>query len=155
MLPRWFEVFDRDSVHVILLEEMSADPASALRSVLEFLGVDPEYQPETFDVFNPNKRPRSRRLARVTARFPKRSVRRNLVDQAAWNVFRLIRRANRVRASRSPVDAAIRRELEQDLADDVQQLSVLLGRDVAALWWGAPAPPSRHKGAPPLTRWSS
>ena len=51
-LPRWFEIFGRDRVHVIILEDMIRQPEDEFRRLLEFLEVDPDYQPESFAAHN-------------------------------------------------------------------------------------------------------
>jgi hypothetical protein len=40
-LERWFAVFPREQVLVLLTDELAADTAGAYRRTLEFLGVDP------------------------------------------------------------------------------------------------------------------
>jgi hypothetical protein len=41
-LKRWFELFDRDQIHVIKSEDLFDDPARVYNEVLEYLGVRPE-----------------------------------------------------------------------------------------------------------------
>src|SRR5664280_2899277 len=53
-LERYYTVFGRDQVHVILFDDLVGDPATTYRRALEFLGVDPAFVP-TFRVMNPNK----------------------------------------------------------------------------------------------------
>ncbi len=136
MLPQWFDTFDRECVHVMLLEDMAADPDAQFRGVLEFLEVDTSYAPTSFERHNVSRRPRSSLLAAVDARLPHRVVPRTAVDRVTIPVARVVRRFNRQPARRPPVAPELRRQLEREFTPDVDRLSELLGRDLARLWWG-------------------
>ena len=60
-LERYFEVFGRDRVHVIIHEDLRADLRGTYRDTLRFLGVDEEFAPD-FQAANVNKRVRNRRM---------------------------------------------------------------------------------------------
>lgn len=135
MLPGWFEAFGRDRVHVMILEELAADPGARFRGVLEFLEVDVSYLPTSFERHNISRRPRSGLLAAIDARLPHRVVPHSATDRVTVPLARVVRRLNRLPASRAPVPATVRRQLEQECAPDVARLSELLGRDLARLWW--------------------
>jgi len=141
-LSQWYEVFPAERIHVTILEDMVRDPAATHRRLLEFLEVDPEHQPETFAAHNPRRRARSARLQAVLSS--------NAGQRLRWKVFPAIlgegrvrtftsplRRLNRTKAERSPLDPELRERLENELAEDVALLSRLLARDMAALWWGS------------------
>jgi hypothetical protein len=142
LLPAWFETFGRDRVMVIIFEEFVREPASGFRRVLEFLGVDPSYQPPDFAVHNPSHRPRSSLLRSVTkARLPQwiawQLMPRLLGDRAARALIRrlLHSRLIRKRYERPPLDPELRRQLEAEFAPDVTALDELLGRDLHELWF--------------------
>ncbi|MGH8126821.1 MAG: sulfotransferase family protein, partial [Gammaproteobacteria bacterium] len=61
-IERYYRVFGRDAVKVVLLEDMVSDPAVTFRDVLSFLDVDISFQPE-FKVHN--ETPRNGFLERV------------------------------------------------------------------------------------------
>lgn len=151
-LPVWFETFGRERVHVIVFEDMVRDPAAEFRRLLEFLQVDPSYQPESFAAHNPSHRPRSLALRALTnSRLPQWIVwtllPRLIGDRATRGMVRKFRhsRLNRRPAPRQALSPELRARLEQDFAPDVARLSELLGRDLAALWW------KRDRTAPPAT----
>ncbi len=58
-LERYFAVFGREQVHVLLFDDFVADTLKAHQGVLEFLGLDNAFAPHV-RVVNPNKRFRSR-----------------------------------------------------------------------------------------------
>jgi hypothetical protein len=146
-LERWFAVFGRDRVHVIVFDDFVADTPAVFRDLLSFLDVDPDYQPPSFAVHNPSHR--QRRLVRRLgdSRLGRLLTTRLLV--AAVGEDRRARIANRFRRStlsrakieRAPLSAELRRSLEDEFAPDVARLSRLLERDLGALWFGRPALP--------------
>jgi hypothetical protein len=141
-LPRWFDTFGRERVHVIVFEDMVADPAGTFRALLEFLQVDPDYQPESFAAYNASHAPRSRLLLRLTKSRPMqwlvwKLLPRVVGERATRALVRSYRNSpvKRRSAQRAPLAPDLRRRLEEEFAPDVAQLSRLLGRDLAALWF--------------------
>jgi hypothetical protein len=141
-VPRWIKAFGRERVHVILFEEMIRDPATHFRRLLEFLDVDPGYQPESFAAHNPAHGARGGMLRGLARSAPAQFV--------AWRVLpaligdartrSLVRRfghskIRRRSVARAEVPAELRHRLEHELAPDVAALSALLGRDVASVWF--------------------
>jgi len=145
-LPRWFETFGRARVHVIVFEEFVREPAAHFRRLLEFLDVDPGYQPESFAAHNSSHAPRFRFIRKLTnARLSQWLVWRALPAVAGDHATRALVRGfrnsplNRRRATRPPLRPELRRRLQEEFAGDVARLGELLGRDLAGLWWKSPA----------------
>jgi hypothetical protein len=142
-LSRWFAEFGRDRVHVIVFEDLVADTPAVFRELLQFLGIDPDYQPPSFGARNEAHRARSKwvralMLSRPVQFVGWRVLPRILGDARARSLARGISRS---RLSRQPyerpkVGSELARRLEADFAADVALLSELLGRDMAALWFG-------------------
>lgn len=148
-LPRWLDTFGRERVHVIIFEDFARQPAVEFRRVLEFLGVDADYQPESFAAYNVAHGSRSKRLrALLSGRLPQWFVWRLMPRLIGDRRTRaLVQRFRHSRLHRRPLDKApispdLRRRLEDEFAPDVARLSELLGRDVGALWFGRPAGPA-------------
>ena len=53
-VQRYFDVFGRENVHVIVYDDFQDDTASVYRETLRFLGVDQEFQP-CFEVKIPTR----------------------------------------------------------------------------------------------------
>ena len=134
-LERWYDAFGAERVKVVLMDDLSADTAGVFASVLRFLGLDDD---PTVDLGKQNvgeqKRLRNFRLRAFLKRSPAamwllsqapRSWRRRLGD-AAERVT-----GERVDA-RAKLDPALRRELTEEFAPEVQRLERLLGRDLSA-----------------------
>ena len=142
-MARWYDAFPHDRVHVIVFEDLVRDPATHFRRLLEFLGVDPDYQPEAFTAHNPAHGARGGLIRTIGRSRP--------VQFLAWRVLpaligdartrSLSRRVGQSKlqrrsAERAPVSPELRKRLEAELAADVARLSELLGRDMAATWFG-------------------
>lgn len=134
-LQRYFDLFGRDAVHVIVFDDFRADPAAAYRGVLDFLGLPQSDLPQLRVVNAAAERrswrlqqallsPRMIRLARIV--FPP-PVRPHV--GRAWD------RLNSRGRKRAPLDPQVAARLREDLRPDVEQLSEMLGRDLSALWW--------------------
>lgn len=129
-LRRWLERFGHDAVHVIVRDDLVADPADVYRRLVAWLGVDAGFVPD-LEVRNASWSPRSPRLERLARRPPPvlRAVGRRLGPPAVI-ARRLVRRWN-TRPGRQVVPAELRRSLARELAGVVDDLSDVLGRDLS------------------------
>lgn len=128
-VARYFGVFGRSQVHVVLFDDLRSDPGGVAREVFEFLDVEPDFIPE-LSVLNSNKALRSRKLqelffhvegpVRRAGRIVlPRSVRRRLVDM------------NTRTEPRPELSSEVRTRLEEEFSAEVARLSRLLQRDLA------------------------
>jgi hypothetical protein len=142
-LARWLETFPREQVHVIIFDDFARDTPTEFRRVLEFLDIDPDFQPASFAVSNPSHRLRGGLVRTVLssrpAHFAAHRLLPALIGQNATSRF-----ANRVRHSRlnrrpnprPPLSAKLRQQLQDDFSADVVKLGGLLGRDLHGEWFG-------------------
>ena len=144
-LPRWFDEFGRDRVRVIIFEDMVRDSATEFRSLLEFLGVDPSYVPESFAAHNTAHGARSTFIRRIlNGRIPQwfvwGALPKVLGDTRTRGLVRGFRHSwfHRKPITKGKLAPELRRRLEDDFAPDVARLSSLLGRDMSQLWFGRP-----------------
>ena len=145
-LPRWIDAFGRERVHVIVFEELTREPAAHFRRLLEFLDIDPEYQPEAFRAHNVAHGTRSRVMRRMLdSRLPQwlvwKALPRVIGDLRTRALVQRFRhsRFHRRPAERAPISPRLRRRLELEFAPDVAQLSQILDRDMGQFWFGMPA----------------
>jgi hypothetical protein len=68
-VQRYFDVFGRQSVHVIVFDDFTNDTARVYRETCEFLGVSPDFQPK-FPVINANKGARSQTVRKALRSSP-------------------------------------------------------------------------------------
>ncbi|MGZ8794273.1 MAG: sulfotransferase family protein [Gaiellaceae bacterium] len=142
-LPRWFDTFGRERVHVIIFEDMIREPAAEFRRLLEFLDVGPDYRPPSFAAYNTAHGARSMVIRRIlNGRIPQWLVwgllPRVIGDTRTRGLVRRVRGnwLQRKPIVSAPLSAELRRRLESDFERDVARLSDVLGRDLGALWFG-------------------
>lgn len=137
-LERWFDVFPRDQIHIVVYDDIRAVPGDVLNDLYTFVGVDPAYRPPAFDQPEyASPRFRSPGLQRTVAGGWHRAQRilgdRALAAIRATRVPRVVKRLNRASDGEPLVDrlteddrARLRGSFEADLA----RLPGIIGRDV-------------------------
>jgi hypothetical protein len=145
-LPRWFETFSGQRIHVLIFEDFVARPQATFRALLEFLGVDPDYAPAEFQAYNAAHGQRSRTLRRVLNSAPAqwlvwKAAPRVVGDRRTRQMVQRFRnsRLHRRPAERAPIAGELRSRLEKEFEPDVAALGKLLGRDLVERWFGRPA----------------
>ena len=131
-LQRICELFPRDSLHVVVLEDLKRDPTSVYRDVFRFLGVDPSFEPPGGDaVLNAHAEYRSKVVSKLSRAMPA-------------PIRRPIRRWNRKNVRYPEMDPAVRRDLDEVFVEGNRSLSEWLGRELTG--WGAAATPAHGAG---------
>lgn len=137
-VARFLEVFGPDAVHVILQEDLSADPGGTARGIAGFLGLDPGALPDEVPRANRRRAPRFPWLVQTIAAPP--AALRPLVRPAKALLNRagirpsdvVMRRLSRpATPDEGDVPDGLRAELCDAFADDVARLSVLIDRDLS------------------------
>jgi hypothetical protein len=139
-LSRYLERFPGDRLHVIVFDDFVIDPAAVYRRLLSFLGADPDVR-VPHEQINPRRRARSRFVSRILYR-PPTALRRSAallppaVKRIVWTegLWKLLDRLNSERISGGSVDGVLRRQLYDDLLEDVELLGRIAGRDLVSLW---------------------
>jgi Sulfotransferase domain len=146
---RYFDVFGRERVQVVLHEDLAADPAAVYRELLEFLEVDPTHKLTEFPTVNPSKTVRSRTLRAVLNDSAVRSTllaMQPAMPRRVFNAFhrieRTLSRHNSSSEKRPPLDPELRSRLQHDFAPEVGRLGDLIGRNLTH-WSRADAPAQR------------
>jgi hypothetical protein len=148
-LQRYFDVFGRDRVHVMLTDDLRRDGAGTMRGLLEFLGVDPALAAAP-PSSNENRRVRSPLVQRLIfapklllplapflRRFPVvRSLRTRMLEM------------NSEAKPRPPMDPELRRQLTQEFTPEIERLGVLIGRDLSS-WTQLPPESESSAGRAP------
>ncbi|MBY0278226.1 sulfotransferase [Candidatus Binatia bacterium] len=120
--------YPRERTLVLPFEELAADPASTMRTVYAFVGVDPSFTPHVSVVHNRSMLPKSGLVREAFGR-PfrlRRFLQRNLPPRLVTRLGNLIMR----RPPRIPPDTRAR--MLPLFVDDVRRLEELLGRDLSA-----------------------
>ena len=140
---RFFDVFGRERVQVIIYDDFSADTANVYRQTLDFLGVAPNGAATKFEVINGNVNGNySVRSPALRAVLNDPWVRGAAVALRGWlprGIFTVVRNTglvlnalNFVNAptKRRPIDLELEDSLRREFAPEIERLSALLGRDL-------------------------
>jgi Sulfotransferase domain len=135
-VTRYFTLFGRVNVHVIIYDDFQKDTAAVYRQTLEFLNVNPDFKPE-FQVVNASKEVRSPKLQKILLffRLSPRQIKRSKVVAFIPSPLRsrlqtLFRTIYLVEKRPPPMDKQLKLRLQQEFLPEVQQLSELLERDL-------------------------
>ncbi|MBM4054278.1 MAG: sulfotransferase domain-containing protein [Planctomycetes bacterium] len=131
-VKRYFEIFDKNAVHIIIFDDLKNDPQMSLRDTFRFLGVDENIR-DDIKLVNPNKRARSIFLRNVLQNPPPFLLNmsrkliphpvRSLMRKSMWNL-------NIRHEARIPMKPELRKILQEEFKPEIKQLSDLLGRDL-------------------------
>ena len=133
-LRHWFQVFGQERMHIIVFDDLIAEPREAYRATLKFLGVDASHEVD-LSVYNPNRRARSGAVQRLIFA-PPRPLRVLFGKLRSLPVAHRVRdrlvTANSRKALRAEMDPDLRRSLTEEFAPQVAELGALIGRDLSA-----------------------
>jgi hypothetical protein len=145
-LSRYLECFSRDSLMVLIYEDIKRDNPKAIRECFQFVGVSAQFIPSALGVrvnrgrdlrlFHGQANAAKQWVAQKTRRLPKgirEPVRR--VGRAAFE--HLILRRLPKRSNYMPLDPGMRQELLADYMPGIKRLEELLDRDLSV--WYEPA----------------
>jgi hypothetical protein len=137
-VQRYFEIFGRDRVHVIIYDDFAANTLGTYCETLEFLGVDSLRVETEFDVINGNRVVKSSVLNGLVndalVRMASVAIRPLLPD--GWFIkLRGIReklmRANLKFERRQPMNPETKSRLNREFHPEIERLSELLHRDLS------------------------
>ena len=129
-LQRFYDIFPRDQIRVVLTEDLAAEPAATLGGIFSWLGVDPDFRPDVSGVRNVSGMPANRAVAAAYAlRRRAQPVLKPLLPAAL--VRRVDDRLRRGLHKQAP-DPQVIEHLSEVYRDDIALLSRLLQRDLSA-----------------------
>lgn len=149
-LQRCFNILGRDRVHVILYEDMAANPAAVYEAALKFLEVDSTHTLPEFPRVNQAKDVKSPLMRAV---FNDPALRnavlaiRPLMPRSFFYLFHLVEKTLRyfnstIRKS-PPLEPELESQLRGEFVSEVTQLGDLIGRDLSH--WSGEKAPARKK----------
>lgn len=133
-LRRYFDVFGRENVHVIIFDDFKRNTGDVFGQTLAFLGVDPNFRLE-FRRINSNKVLRSRLLQELLVAPPlalTRAFSAVVPPPLQGRFLPYLRHLNTRYIARPPLDPALRKRLHVEFEPEVKRLSRLLGRDLSS-----------------------
>ncbi len=158
---RYFDVFGRDRVHVVIYDDFAADAAKACRAALDFLEVDSKTLPAEFKVINPSKTIKNRVLHSVLHEPLVRKAALAVRPLVPRKLFDWLHRIDEKPACAAPVlqqrplaaAPEVRQQLKREFAPEVARLSELLNRDLtywSSIDWRAPLRATQRLSSRPL-----
>ena len=133
-LQRYFELFGRERVKVILFDDLKRSPRDVYEQTLNFLGVDPAFEPD-FAVHNAAAPTPDSRAYRAWKSSTLRYRIRSLAPQRLYDRIREMRKRKLARAAarnpRQPLAPAVRAGLTRQFAEEIDRLEALIGRDLS------------------------
>jgi hypothetical protein len=135
-VARYFEVFGRDRVKVVLMEDLNRDHLGVLRETAEFLGISTDFDP-TPERHNDSgvlslTHLHEYRLQRKLEHVPW------LNQFVPWNAFRQFSLHHFSPLSDKSIDPDLHERLVAEFEPEVERLGRLIGRDLSH-WNGRPA----------------
>ncbi len=130
---RFLEVFDRERVKILLLDDLKQDPEACYRSVLEHLELRTA-DPPSFEPHNRNCQFKSDLIQALVQRLPGRTKEtlRDLFSVRPWvDLWKVVEPLLVEHRSRPSLNPEFRRKLLDDFREDIRSLSDLIGRDLS------------------------
>jgi sulfotransferase family protein len=133
LLP-WLDLFPREQIMINLYEDLRSDPAGLVRDIFRFIGVDAEY-PINWETKYNLSGPTWGVQLRLFLQRSSPAARNFVPDRLRAGIKETVQRYT---TGPSIAPSAIRREMLQAYAPDIEKLAKLLGRDLS-LWFSWPA----------------
>jgi hypothetical protein len=133
-VERYFRVFGRHRVLVLLFDDFRRNTEETYRSTLEFLEVDSSFRPR-FIAKNPNKVIRSNLLRDLALRprgVPRIIAKAVVPARLRSKAVDLLWRVNTWETPRAAMKPALRKSLTEEFRGEVSRLSDLIARDLSA-----------------------
>lgn len=131
-LKRYFDIFPRDQIKVIIFEEFRKDPAKTLVDLFGFLGVDPNFVPDTSTQHNPAGVPKIRLLNKLFFHPTLIRTAKAIFPESVHQRLRQVQQQNLKAPPKFPPD--LRAQLLNIYREDITKLEGLLGRDLS-IWY--------------------
>lgn len=150
-LQRYFDVFSREQVLIMIYEDIAKNPQKFIKKVYEHIGVDGSFVPPSLErQINIARIPKNTKIdscMREVAEFLRRHGASKLVHMIKSSGFTdLIRKVNTKENKKSVFDVT---SYKKYFMEDVQKLSELINRDMMSEWDYSP---TKNNGGETLKR---
>jgi hypothetical protein len=128
-VQRYFDCFPREQIGIWFYEDTRARPHEYLREVMDFLGVDSSFQPDTSSRYN---EPHVARFGKAKRMLRRLGVWQMLASATPHRLRQAVRKAAHHPAGELTMCAEDRAMMVDYYRDDVCRLEKMLGRDLTA-----------------------
>jgi hypothetical protein len=134
-IQRFLACFDQTQIKIIIFDDFKTNTPGIYKEVLEFLDVDPNFQP-AFDIVNPNKQLRWPLLKKYTLDSPyfRKTLRLFFSDDLYAGLKNFYKEKIVKHAPRAVLDETYKIELMKEFRLEIDKLSDFLNRDLVTLW---------------------
>lgn len=130
-VERYFSIYGKERVHVIIFDNFINDTDSVYGSALEFLGVDSFFRPE-FKKLNPGKTVKYASTHRLLHSSLTMAVGKTILPRKyQWKIAEFFKAINSCPSKRPPMKSETRSYLKKVFKGDVEKLGTLLNRDLS------------------------
>ena len=136
-LKRYFDAFSRDQIKVYLFDDLKRDPAGIVVDLMEYIGVDTAFVPDTAVRYNPASVPRSRTLNRLYFHPALVRTAKAMLPEGGQSLAKRLRARNLQSPPTFPPD--LRASLLAFYRDDILALEELIDRDLS-VWLKSSSP---------------
>jgi hypothetical protein len=128
-VKRFVELFGKDNMRLYLFDDLKAEPARVVQDMYSFLGVDPDFEPDTNQRHNKGDLPRNQLMHNLTNKpnLPKTILKALLPTSFRKSINRIVRSKN---SHKPELDSALRNSLSADYQKDIRRLEALVGVDL-------------------------
>jgi hypothetical protein len=126
-VKRYFELFGEENVKVTIFDEYIKNKSAILRDILNFLDVNEDFEIKHVNA-NAGRKYRNRTIhsAVMTNKFGVRGVLRNIPGSA-----KIYRKINNNEFKRKTLEPSLRKSLQYDLKKEIDELSLMLKKDLS------------------------
>lgn len=128
-LKRYFDVFPKEQLKIIIFEEFKKEPANLVLDLFEFVGVTSEFVPDTSTRHNRGAIPKRRVLNRLFYHPAVVSTAKSVLPEPLQEAARRVRQLNLRKPPPFPPD--LRARLLAHYREDILKLEDLLDRDLS------------------------
>lgn len=130
-LKPYVDQFGSDHVKVFLFEDLVSAPQALMRELFEFLGIDPNFEPNVSMQANPSGVPKRQWLSRLLNRKNpmKQFAKSVLPTRFRKNIYSKLQQQNT--GDKTTINPLLKQQLIEAYRDDVTQLQVLIDRDLS------------------------
>lgn len=127
-LSRYYDLFPRDRIHVLLFDDLRRDPAGFVRDLYGTLDVDPSFAPDLETPHNVGGVPASMLVERVLMSKRVKAAVEPWIPRRAADLARRIRTRNLRKAPSLPPE--LRAQLTEHFRADIEETSALIGKSL-------------------------
>ena len=126
-VKRYFDLFGKENVKVVIFDEYIKNKSATLQDILKFLDVDDKFEIKHVNT-NAGRKYRSRTIhsAMMKNKFGIRGVFRNIPG-----IAKIYRKINNNEFKRIPLKPSLKKSLQNDLKNEIDELSSMLNKDLS------------------------